>query len=454
MDKHVKYVICKNGHNVCIDCLTSNHESNEISVDHFVCPTCNKPSDSQDNDQNAEHYYIKASEQLKLEVLTHLDKNKLDMNRELRKLNTEAADELKIIMERQAVQRAEIIEFFNKRGRNAQELLDNITSSSKKFTESKSGKNDSECSELISKFQKRLHDLQKEILENRVFYQRDHKRNKFKNSTVSIIDYQQPIIETKIYLNKFPRKVIVSKNEFYAFTSEIEPWRNRIYKLSNNESNYCVKCAVEDLSIDEENEDIYFLCPMLQNNYQRDKILLKVGALEKRPEIVVFKTFSTLESFKNVQFKNSICFSTFENFWIFNKKERSLKLLKFSNWIQNFKIIGDNAYILQQDKKVYRIDSENKLTSTIDVMLSIGDFSIREDIINKLDIGNILLTDIDYVFIVDPIANLARYYHHQKIFEDGRITSYLLTDDKVIFCLRNKIKPGELIFKHYERKIN
>lgn len=450
-------VVCKNKHIICVDCLCEDKPEKIRDLENnFLCPEC--------EEENRKMNYFINDHRRKLITndLTEFKRNcedekisiLINRNNEISKYNKDLAKIYTKVEKRLSKHKTEINRYFNEKDSELQNLLDQFRHIEDNLNEFL---NDfTTLEEIMFNLKANFNLLATENKQKKVIYYSNTDNFNFSllNSEVSINFNQKPKKESKVIFRSYPRKIVSSKSGFYALLYNTSPKNCQVYDILNNKSTLSLHHCVEDFEIDRgsENDDIYFLCPMQKGNYEKDKIIYKIEGFEKRPEVCIYRDYALVKYEKEIDFEKSIYFAVFDNLYLYNKEKRALSVINFQFWIQEIKVISNDAYILLQDKSIYKFDNSNKTVNKIDVILSIGDFSLRQDIIEPLFDGkNLLLADMDNVYVINMKSNICRYYYQQKIAEDERLLNYTIKENELILCSRKKTTVGELILKYYER---
>lgn len=126
---------------------------------------------------------------------------------------------------------------------------------------------------------------------------------------------------------------------------------------------------------------------------------------------------------------------------IYTKRFCNIKQFSPFRKVYDHKIVNRQVYFLGDDLSLLRCDISRgeKLLELQQYALLITmkneKISLREDILNELILNNFLLTNNQYVFLINPGNNTAKCFSHENIFDDGKIKAYKIKEDKVLFCI-------------------
>lgn len=464
-DKNSRYLPCNPHHIICLKCL--NNLSKFIKYGCiFYCPICKTkikwPEDGINsfnmnfndkrliNINNKIDYHFNGDEDIEFfiknfieDLLIKLQTIKENELKELNKLDNQVNDLINIIKDQRNLLKEELEIFFSNKTIKINELIKNAKLLLSNYNLNKFKFNDNLLIMNIKEMKTKLITNRKEMVNEQAIFKPIVNTNNLEIGRILSPYSDQPTHENSTLFKGFICKSLSFTNDTH-YALIVHGSQDRLHNVKTGEKIIKFNAKVTSASLGK-NNNIYIMIKCKSNEISVGRINCEI----KKTEWFCIKDQLMTYFIESDWIKNNICFIENNNFWIYDDNDKSLKYRQFNQNITDFHIFNDKIYLLFHDKTIECLETKTDLIINYDTETGNKDLSIRLDIINKLINGYVLLTNATGIYLVSTHTYTAIFYRHERIFNYGRILSYSLNKDEIVFCIRTYLSMEKLILIHY-----
>lgn len=470
-DKSHNNISCNDGHYFHINCLEKYSLFKKCDKDEFLCPTCNKEgikvrnnSDNSMTDEDEDEDADILEEGMDTEVekcnqndmnnneeifedklLKEIEKIQEDKKIELKKLDHEKKYLTAEINKKELILRQEIESFYYDKEQKIRDLV----KEAKTFQQIQEGmKSELFQSGLLDMKQKLVKSINDNIKRKAVF-------NRSESVSMGEVFYphlDEPYQEDCIQLDGIPTKVVCKNAGFYALIHVDEPQKSEIVNVELNKILLSSESDIADLT---KTYDGRLSFISLWNDIPTIFFLDTCGIVNSSREVSYLNKNAPLPHY--FYLKDTVCYFLTRILHVYGKDDNNYLfsfILKEDVKLHDSKITENVIYIVDSRQKIVYFDTITQKMLEIPIYFKEGTFSFQKDVIVDLRNGSFILTSGDYIFFVDPKAKTALGFRMDKIFSDGQLLSYNLTDTEVVFCISDNDDESNLKLKRFSMKPN
>lgn len=384
--------------------------------------------------------------------------NKIDDEKmiALHKLNTEISTLMISIHDKQEEIQSEIELFYTEKKNNLKHVLSYIE---------RLYKNRKKISDKILKrdFTKMIENVKyyaDNLMRKKGIFQKSESLNNIEIGCLKIPNYEKPIKEICIKIDKKLNKIISNNSGFYYLKDSKE-----IIELQTEKIIYRVDGKIDDISLTYDNEISYM--QLLKSTSTVSIIKKPFYSLEYytiQKQIRKKKYEDDTEDNENNDIKN---FAVLKDFILIykrnclisrNKKTNEITLIpNNTDFDERFQChFIDNNYLYDLNDNKFTLwnfeENDNRLINYKELIE--GEDTFLRKIIDYLNNGYNMLCNKKYIYLINKDNQLIFRIEMKKIFPNERVLNYRRLNQQIIFCLTCLDDKCKIIFKYYPINFN